>query len=625
MNYAPALAVAKDAALKAGQLLRDELHRAGGPRGSGGHAPADAEAEALIRHAIGEVFPQHGIIGEELPHLDRPPRDEEGHVWLIDPNDGTSYFTCGCRGSSVSIGLVRAGRPVLGVVYVFSAPDDRGELFAWAEGCGPLTVNGQAVARRPWAAELTSGHTVLVSLSAEENSAAWAKCVDPARFRGMAGLASRMAQVAAGRAEAVVTFNGPVGWDYAAGHALLLGAGGVFLDQAAQPIQYDRNGRSGARYAFGASPAVAAALARRDPPRGGRRAPADVCPFARLLPGQLIGDPCVLSRAQGCWLGQLAGDSLGSLVEFQSASSIRAVYPEGVRDLADGGCWDLIAGQPTDDSELALMLARSLVREGRFDPDEVAAAYVTWLESHPFDIGSTTRQALAGGARAAGHGVNVAEACRAAANPSSQANGALMRVSPLSIYGWSMRPVEVDRLARADAALTHPHLVCQDASALFAATLAQAIREGADAQATFTFAQEHAQRHVQSASVREALLAARQQPPMDFLSQQGWVLIALQNAFYQLLHAPNLESGLVDTVGRGGDTDTNGCIAGALLGAVHGRQTVPARWQDRILSCRPIAGLPGVHRPRPERFWPVDALVLAERLLLAGRELSVGH
>ena len=338
MNYAPALALARDAALKAGQLLRDELHRPGGPRGSGGHAPADAEAEALIRHAIAEAFPQHGIIGEELSHRDRLPQTDEAPVWLVDPNDGTSYFTAGCRGSSVSIGLVRAGRPVLGVVYVFSAPDDRGELFAWAEGCGPLTVNGQTVVRPAWATKLTSRHTVLVSLSAEENSAAWAKCVAPARFRGMAGLASRMAQVAAGRADAVVTFNGPVGWDYAAGHALLLGAGGVFLDEAAQPVRYDRNGRSGARYAFGGGPTVAAALAGREPHRGARRAPADACPFARLIPGQLIADPGVLSRAQGCWLGQLAGDSLGSLVEFQSAGSIRAVYPDGVRDLADGGC-----------------------------------------------------------------------------------------------------------------------------------------------------------------------------------------------------------------------------------------------------------------------------------------------
>lgn len=625
MNYAPALAVARKAALKAGQLLRDELHRPGGPRGSGGYAPADAKAEALIRQAIAEAFPEHGIIGEELSHLDRLPQNDEAHVWLVDPNDGTSYFTAGCRGSSVSIGLVRDGRPVLGVVYVFSAPDDRGELFAWAEGCGPLTVNGQTVVRPTWASELNSRHTVLVPLSAEQNSAAWAQCLAPARFRGLAGLASRMAQVAAGRAEAVVTFNGPVGWDYAAGHALLLGAGGVFLDEAAQPVRYDRNGRSGARYAFGGSQPVAAELAPRESPRRARRSPKDVCPFVRLVPGELIDDPGILLRAQGCWLGQLAGDSLGSLVEFRSAGSIRAAYPNGVRDLADGGCWDLIAGQPTDDSELALMLARSLVREGRFDPDPVAAAYVSWLESRPFDIGNTTRQALAAGTHATGQGARVAEVCQQAANPGSQANGALMRVSPLGIYGWSLPPEEVGRLARTDAGLTHPHPVCQDTSALFAATLAHAIREGTDARATFAFAREHARMHVESASVRDALLAASDRPPADFLSQQGWVLIALQNAFYQLLHARNLEEGLVDTVGRGGDTDTNGCIAGALLGAVHGREAVPPRWQDRILSCRPLAGLAGVRRPRPEQFWPVDALILAERLLLTGRKLSVGR
>jgi ADP-ribosylglycohydrolase len=314
----------------------------------------------------------------------------------------------------------------------------------------------------------------------------------------------------------------------------------------------------------------------------------------------------------------LAGDSLGSLVEFQSPQSIKAAYPDGVRDLADGGCWNLTAGQPTDDSELALMLARSLVCEGGFELSKVAAAYVAWFESRPFDIGGTTRQALAAGAAAVG--ADPARACSQAANRNSQSNGALMRVSPLGIYGWSMPPEELDRLARIDAALTHPHPVCQDCSALLSVTVGHAIREGSDAEATFAFALKWAQAHAKEASVRDGLLARRRQAPADFLSQQGWVLIALQNAFYQLLHAPSLEEGLNDTVGRGGDTDTNGCIAGALLGAVYGRDSVPFRWRERILSCRPISGLPGVLQPRPEPFWPVDALILAERLLLARQE-----
>ena len=68
----------------------------------------------------------------------------------------------------------------------------------------------------------------------------------------------------------------------------------------------------------------------------------------------------MVSRAQGCFLGRLAGDSLGSLVEFQTPDQIRRKYPGGVRRLADGGTWGTIAGQPTDDSEMALTLARML-------------------------------------------------------------------------------------------------------------------------------------------------------------------------------------------------------------------------------------------------------------------------
>ena len=45
----------------------------------------------------------------------------------------------------------------------------------------------------------------------------------------------------------------------------------------------------------------------------------------------------MLERAQGCLLGQLAGGALGSLVEFQAAEQIRREYPNGVRELADGG------------------------------------------------------------------------------------------------------------------------------------------------------------------------------------------------------------------------------------------------------------------------------------------------
>ena len=80
MAYDHALAVAVDLASRAGALLRAEFERPGGPRGPRGRCPADVEAEALIRTALHEQFPLHGIVGEELVLDDRPARDDEQHV-----------------------------------------------------------------------------------------------------------------------------------------------------------------------------------------------------------------------------------------------------------------------------------------------------------------------------------------------------------------------------------------------------------------------------------------------------------------------------------------------------------------------------------------------------------------
>jgi ADP-ribosylglycohydrolase/Inositol monophosphatase family len=80
------------------------------------------------------------------------------------------------------------------------------------------------------------------------------------------------------------------------------------------------------------------------------------------------------------------------------------------------------------------------------------------------------------------------------------------------------------------------------------------------------------------------------------------------------------EEGVVSTDMGGGDTDTNAAIAGALLGAIHGAPAVPRQWQEAVLTCRPQAGVAGVRQPRPRAFWPVDALILSERLAALGRK-----
>ena len=305
----------------------------------------------------------------------------------------------------------------------------------------------------------------------------------------------------------------------------------------------------------------------------------------------------ILSRAQGCLMGQLAGDSLGSLVEFKSAEEIRSLYPSGIRKLANGGTWNTLAGQPTDDSELALMLARSLVEHGRFDRYSVRNAYRFWYDSRPFDCGAT-----------------IAAGLRDQPNFESQANGALMRISPLGIFGTHHNLWDVGDWAKKDASITHPHPVCCEANALFAMALSRVIRSGCSSQSLYAGMLLWAETMDVHSALKGALADAATTPPKSYGRHQGWVLIAFQNAVWQLLHAPNLEEGVVDTVMRGGDTDTNAAICGALLGAMYGLEAVPTQWKEKVISCRPEQRA-GVAHPRPKVFWPVDALELALQLL----------
>jgi ADP-ribosyl-[dinitrogen reductase] hydrolase len=232
-----------------------------------------------------------------------------------------------------------------------------------------------------------------------------------------------------------------------------------------------------------------------------------------------------------------------------------------------------------------------------------------------FGIGGTTRAALSPAATADRTGGSVATAAQNAANHSSQANGALMRISPLAIFGVQLAPADLAAFARVDASLTHPHPVCQDSNVVYSAAIAFAIRSCAAPDRIYDHAVETLEKNALGSAVSRSVREAASNPPADYERQQGWVLTALQNAFYQLLHAPSLEAGIVDTVRRGGDTDTNAAIAGALLGAAWGLQAVPRQWHDSILSCRPEKGRENVRQPRPQEYWPIDFLTLAAGLI----------
>jgi ADP-ribosylglycohydrolase len=241
-----------------------------------------------------------------------------------------------------------------------------------------------------------------------------------------------------------------------------------------------------------------------------------------------------------------------------------------------------------------------LADQGRYDPEEARKAYVFWLNSGPFDYGAT-----------------VASGLRDRPDPDSQANGAMMRISPLGIFGARHDDLElVAEWARQDAAITHHHPILSAIQRICSrCPFAHAVRQGCASRDLYEKIVNWAEHMKADARLLKAVRGAAKSPPAKYVDKQGWVLTAFRNALWQLLHAPNLEEAVVDTVKRGGDTDTNAAICGALMGAVYGRSAVPARWVGCLLKCRPAEGRPNVRHPRPECFWPVDALELAERLV----------
>ena len=210
-------------------------------------------------------------------------------------------------------------------------------------------------------------------------------------------------------------------------------------------------------------------------------------------------------------------------------------------------------------------------------------------------------------------------AARNSANRDSQSNGSLMRVSPIGV--WARDPKIAAYAAERDSKLSHPNQVCATACASFAAAIAEGIKTG-DRDAMLRTAELYigSPRDNVIRKMLAAALAGSKPSDVDG-SEQGWVAIAYQNAFYHLAHGSSFEDALVGTVGLGGDTDTNAAIAGALLGSFCGIGAIPQRWILPVLSCRPHDELKAKH-PRPEEYWPDDILDVADALLLAMPNLN---
>ncbi|WP_306358785.1 MULTISPECIES: ADP-ribosylglycohydrolase family protein [unclassified Nocardia] len=292
-------------------------------------------------------------------------------------------------------------------------------------------------------------------------------------------------------------------------------------------------------------------------------------------------------RAAGVLLGTAAGDALGAGYEFTHPG------PDVVVHMKGGGTFRWEPGEWTDDTAMAVAVARAAAEAGNLHEeaglDAVAAEFVAWWDARPKDIGNQTRAVLewrGGTARDMRVRAHTLEGLKAG-------NGSLMRTAPVAL-AYLDDAENCVLAARMVSSLTHydPHAM--------------------DACALWTLAIRHAVLHGTYDGVREALSVvdadfwgplldkAEHGTPADF-AENGWVVHALQTAWWAITHDETLPGALELAVRAGGDTDTTAAIAGGLLGARHGAAAIPEHWRTVL------HGYPG--------YTAADLLTLTERVV----------
>jgi len=280
-------------------------------------------------------------------------------------------------------------------------------------------------------------------------------------------------------------------------------------------------------------------------------------------------------RYLGCLIGLACGDALGGPVEFVPRAQMDERYPDGLRDFIGGGWLNLFPGEITDDTQMALDVARSLVAHPDGNMDDLASRFLAWRNSEPKDIGNTTRDALDRLARGlpwdeAGEQTHVNRGPR-----NSAGNGAIMRCAPVALRFRTdpdrLRGVSID-VSR----LTHANPLCTWASVAVDRAIA-ALLDGE----SIAGAIDRSSEDIQRAEVRSAIDLAGS-VNRDRVASGGYVLDTLSAAYWSLLQTASFEDAVVVAVGLGGDTDTTAAVAGALAGAHYGLNAIPDRWRSQV-------------------------------------------
>jgi ADP-ribosyl-[dinitrogen reductase] hydrolase len=291
-------------------------------------------------------------------------------------------------------------------------------------------------------------------------------------------------------------------------------------------------------------------------------------------------------RFVGSMVGMAAADALGTTVEFRSPESFKPLT-----DIVGGGPFNCKVGEWTDDTQMALCLAQSLIDKRGFDPVDQLQKYLAWRKEgymvprgFCFDIGGTTSSAISAFER---NGT-------IHARTTTPSNGSIMRLAPVPMmYAHDANLAMV--MSMRSSWTTHAAPTCVAACGYMGKIIALALR-GCTKNELLSITSDEVElayndRDEYYPSLRKVMDGSflHNEPPK--INGRGSAYNTLEAALWAFHRSSNFEEGALMAVNLGDDADTVGSVYGQIAGAHYGIDGIPDKWRKVILWGDKIEGM----------------------------------
>lgn len=289
-------------------------------------------------------------------------------------------------------------------------------------------------------------------------------------------------------------------------------------------------------------------------------------------------------KIKGLFFGQAIGDALGLGSEFLNKKQVKVYYPDKLTNysqiIQDSFRKQWKIGEWTDDTDQFLCICNSILKTKVVDEYAFAKELYNWAQESPVDIGITVNNVVS-------HPDFLEDPYKCAkevwddSRHEAAANGAIMRTSILGAFEFRDYQKVISNTEKITK-VTHWDPRCIGSSIIITLIIANIINENRllTLREIIELGDKYDNRIIYY--VEQSKQSNISNLYLDEEGVIGYTLLALSAGLWAYFNAKDFELGLISVINEGGDADTNGCIAGSILGAKFGYNSIPRHLIDGL-------------------------------------------